>query len=195
MRRSRTRATALRSLRTRTADRPRRASRRADDPGLALARAFAAASCARRRPATRRRARTPGRRSGSRRRRSRPPSPSRRRPRTARSPIASVGTPNTPRAIASSVLRRSSSLTSGRRDARRRRRARRASSGELRPLDRQIGQPAVAPDEAEDPVHRVRRAVAGDREAQQRQRIERMLGRKLAAGCRAASPARRRSGT
>ena len=51
--------------------------------------------------------------------------------------------------------------------------------GELRPLDRQVGEPAVAPDETEDAVHRLRRRIARDGEPQQRQRIEWMLRREL----------------
>ena len=99
-------------------------------------------------------------------------------PQKSSSPIASVGTPNTPRAIASSVLRRSASLTSG--DAMRCLRVGHAElAHQLRPLDRQIPQPPIAPDEAEDAAHRVGLAVGGDRKPQQRQRIERMHGGKL----------------
>ena len=48
------------------------------------------------------------------------------------------------------------------------------------PFDRQVGQAPVAPDEAEDAVHRLAASQSqAMREAQQRQRIERMLGRKL----------------
>src|SRR6185437_282160 len=49
---------------------------------------------------------------------------------------------------------------------------------ELRPFDRQIRQPAVTPDEAEDLRDRLDPVVACDREPQQRQWIERMRVRK-----------------
>ena len=104
---------------------------------------------------------------------------SRSAPQKSSPPIASVGTPKTPRAIASSVFfRNNASLTSG--DA-----IRATASGvpalahELGPLDRQISQATVAPDERE--IWRTAEGIAvrGDRESQQRQRIERMRRGKL----------------
>ncbi len=55
----------------------------------------------------------------------------------------------------------------------------RRSADELRPFDRKVGQAPVAPHETEDPVHRFGRAIAGEREPQEGQRIERMLVRHL----------------
>jgi hypothetical protein len=49
----------------------------------------------------------------------------------------------------------------------------------LGPFDRQVGQAAVAPHEPEDAMNDLGRAVTSDGEAQQRQRIERMLVREF----------------
>ena len=85
--------------------------------------------------------------------------------------MASVGTPKTPRAIASSVLRLIGDARFRFPEVQLRH--------ELRPFDRHVAEAAVAPHKAKDAAYRLGCAIGHDREAQERQRIERMRRRKF----------------